>query len=205
MAAVLVIGIDSDIGAALAAHHTALGDVVHTTSRNGKGTYDLELAHPRRWPKLTQQYDRVYYTIGIDDRRSTRIEVMQVNALMALDCIQSYVRAVRDGGSIVCLTSAWGSISRVAELGAEEANRSTWYKMSRAAFNMGITIASRQRQSINWLLVHPGVVRTKGTVGSTFQEYKITPEQSAQGIVGVADVNKQQLAFVDYLGNPITF
>jgi NAD(P)-dependent dehydrogenase (short-subunit alcohol dehydrogenase family) len=57
---ILVIGVDSDIGAAIAAHHTAQGAVVHTTSRNGKGTYDLELAHPRRWPKLGQKYDCIY-------------------------------------------------------------------------------------------------------------------------------------------------
>lgn len=201
---ILVIGVDSDIGAAIAEHHTAQGDVVHTTSRNGKGTYDLELAHPRRWPKLTQQYDRVYYTIGIDDRRSTRIEVMQVNALMALDCVQSYAKAVRAGGVLSCLTTAWGSVSRVLELTAEEANRSTWYKMSRAAFNMGIAIASRQRQDINWRLVHPGVVRTKGTEGSVFQEYKITPQQSAEGIVqNVAGA--EQFAFIDYQGKAIAF
>lgn len=201
---ILVIGIDSDIGAAIAERHTAQGDVVHTTSRNGKGTYDLELAHPRRWPKLTQQYDRVYYTIGIDDRRSTRIEVMQVNALMALDCVQSYAKAVRAGGVLSCLTTAWGSVSRVLELTAEEANRSTWYKMSRAAFNMGIAIASRQRQDINWRLVHPGVVRTKGTEGSVFQEYKITPQQSAEGIVeNVAGA--EQFAFIDYQGKAIAF
>lgn len=201
---ILVIGIDSDIGAAIAAHHTAQGDVVHTTSRNGKGTYDLELAHPRRWPKLQQKYDRIYYTIGIDDRRSTRIEVMQVNALMAMDCVTAYAKAVKDGGVFVCLTTAWGSVQRVTELDAEEATRSTWYKMSRAAFNMGVAIASRQYQNINWRLVHPGVVRTKGTTGSTFQEYKITPQQSAEGIVNWV-AGAEQFAFIDYTGKTIPF
>jgi hypothetical protein len=47
-------------------------------------------------------------------------------------------------------------------------------------------------------------VRTKGTVGSTFQEYKITPQQSAEGIVNSV-AGAEQFAFIDYTGKTIGF
>ena len=200
---VLIIGVDSDIGSAIAEEHRGRGDVVETTSRNDRGTYDLELAHPLRWPSLTAEYDAIYYCIGIDDLRTTRIEVMQINALMAIDCIGKYAKNLRAGGTFVALTTSWGSAQRVAELTGEQANRSTWYKMSRAAFNMGVTVMSRRYQQKNWVLMHPGVVRTKGTERYKFDEYKIDAATSASGIVTQTLANTKQLAYIDYQGNSI--
>jgi NAD(P)-dependent dehydrogenase (short-subunit alcohol dehydrogenase family) len=202
---ILVIGVDSDIGTEISIQLTKEGHFVETTSRNGKGTYDLELAHPLRWPKIQVSYDIIYYCVGIDDLRSTRIEVMQINALMAMDCISAMSRCLKPGGTIVCLTTAWASMTQVSQLTADQAARSTWYKMSRSAFNMGIVILSRRFQDKNWMLIHPGVVRTKGTSHYKFDEYKITPAESAAGIIKQVSANNRQLSYIDYSGKIIPF
>lgn len=202
---ILVVGVDSDIGAAIAARHRALGDRVETTSRNGRGTYHLELAHPRMWPALTTDaYDIMYYCIGIGDGRASRMEVVQINAFGAWDYVSNTApRVVREGGSIVVLSSGWASITAI------KSAKSPVYRMSKAALNMGIACLAQHFPTYNWLLVNPGMVNTKMTqnlrISATHERDFIEADVSAAGVVEQSTKNKRQFAFVDYLGNTVPF
>lgn len=202
---IIVIGADSDIAKAIVVKHRALGDNVETTSRNGNGTYTLELAHPRMWPVLqAKAYDVMYYCIGIGDGRSTRAEVMQINAFGAWDYLSNTApRVVRDGGRIVVLSSGWGSI---AELKSAKA---PMYRMSKAALNMAVGCLAQVFLTHTWTLVNPGMVRTKLTANLQASDTHIMdfiePEVSAEGVVTAAMQVKEHFSFIDYLGNKVPF
>lgn len=201
---ILVIGIDSDIGAAIAERHTALGDTVHTTSRRGKGTYNLELVHPLMWPKLqAKTYDKLYYCIGVGDGRVSRAEVMQINAFLACDCLFAMRPSVKDGGKIIILSSGWSSISQM------RSSKALVYRMSKAALNMGVAGMANRDQTVKWILMNPGMVDTKMTsnlmMSQTLATEFIDVGTSAQGVVSAADAVTEQFSFVDYLGQTMTF
>jgi NAD(P)-dependent dehydrogenase (short-subunit alcohol dehydrogenase family) len=201
---VLVVGVDSGIGAAIAQRHSALGDVVETTSRNGKGTYALELAHPQMWPRLENNtYDMVYYCIGIGDGRSTRMEVMQVNAFSTWDYLNTIVRTVKPGGKIVVLSSGWGSIGELRSA------KSPMYRMSKAALNMGVACLAQRYLTHTWVLMNPGMVRTKLTTNlqtsATHEMDFIDPHTSAVGVVNAASKVTDHFSFVDYNGAVVPF
>lgn len=197
---ILIVSVDSDIGKGLFKVHTERGDTVETTSRNGNGTYNVELVHPLTWPNLpAKEYDMIYYTIGTNDARVSRMEVMQINAFLSVDFLGTKaVNAVKPGGKIVVLSSGWGSI------GSVRSARAPSYRMSKAALNMGIAVLANRNPSIQWLLVHPGYVATKMTRGSTPPD-AITIEESVKGIANVSMLAGEQFAFVDYTGATVPF
>lgn len=203
MKKVLIVGIDSDIAKGIKAKHDAAGDRVVTTSRNGIGDYRLELVHPTTWPQFKEEFDILYYCIGIGDSRYSRMEVMQVNAFMANDFLGSVVKYVKPGGTIVGLTTLWGSVSEMATIPIQFATQNVAYKMSRAAFNMGFVILSRRFNAYNWVLMHPGTVRTKAT--KNLQAQMIDIDTSASGIIKTVDANTKQFVFVDYSGRELKF
>lgn len=205
MSKILIASIDSDIGVEIAQQLKDQGHSVTTTSRNGNGDYHLELAHNLSWPKLPEaEFDTIYYTIGIGDKRSTRIEVMQINAFLSVDFLGYAARAVKPGGSIVALTTLWGSISAVSNLPPQLATLSQAYKMSRAAFNMGVTIQSKRFPQLRWLLIHPGIVDTKATQGWNRND-KISAKDSAAGVINVGSLSKYPAMFMDYNGQKVDF
>lgn len=199
---VLVASVDSDIGAAIASKHRELGHEVSATSHNGKPqTINLELAHPFTWPKLVPgSVDRLYYTIGIGDGRATRNEVMQINAFLSCDFLNMAAAAIVDDGQIVVLSSGWGSISSVASV------RAPYYRMSKAALNMGVAIAAHRHTRIRWTLMHPGLVKTKMTRWMRTGEQALTPEESAAGVIASATAHAHRpFCFVDYQGQTVPF
>ena len=194
---VLVVGVDSDLGLALALAHKGQGDSVVTTSRNGKGDFKFELNHPYSWPKF-EQFDRLYYTIGIGESRSSRMEVMQTNCFATLDFLSYAVKSAKSDSKIVVLSSEWGSVSRCAAANAQ------WYRISKAALNMGVAIMSNRHPNIKWILMQPGFVHTKMTAEMKVRSDTITTAESAAGMVGVVN-NINQFGFYDYLGQEIEF
>lgn len=201
---IMVIGVDSDIGAAIAARHVAMGDEVHTTSRRGKGTHKLELVHPLQWPKLEQKvYDRLYYCIGVGDGRISRAEVIHINAFLTCDCLFKMRESVKDGGKIVVLSSGWSSISQL------RSSKALVYRMSKAALNMGVAGMANRDRTVNWILMNPGMVDTKMTenlmMSQTLASEFISTAESAEGVVKSADAVTKQFAFVDYQGQEVPF
>lgn len=198
---VLVASIDSDIGAEIAAQHTARGDTVFTTSRNGKGDFHVELLNFNTWlPGSELLVDRIYFTMGVNDDRRSRAEVMHINGFLSTDFIDSIARHLVVGGKFTVLTSGWGSVSRVL------ADNNRAYRMSKAALNMGVACLAKRYSKRNWLLMQPGMVRTKITAGIDEAKYKlIEASESAAGIIQVTDQEQSQFSFRDYQGNILTF
>ena len=167
-----------------------------TTSRNGRGDIKFELNHPYSWPKL-EQFDRLYYTIGIGEARSSRMEVMQTNCFATLDFLSYAVKSAKDDAKIIVLSSEWGSISRCGAANAQ------WYRISKAALNMGIAIMSNRHQNVKWILMQPGFVHTKMTADMKVKN-AITTIESAAGMINTVN-NIDHFGFYDYLGQEIEF
>lgn len=198
---VLIASVDSDIGAAIQQYYANQPDVeVDATSRNGKGIFNLELVHPLTWPNLpAQEYDIIYFTIGINDARASRMEVMQINAFLTCDFLGSKAAAaVKPGGKIVILSSGWGSISQLRSAKAAS------YRMSKAAMNMGVAVLATRFQKVNWILMHPGFVDTKMTRAALPSE-NISATESAEGVIKAATAFDKHFGFIDYQGNEVPF
>lgn len=199
---VLIISVDSDIGDQIAYQHIQAGDEVLATSRNKKTRFHLQLAHPLTWPKFEGQegtFDRIYYTIGVGDGSASRIEVMQVNCYMSLDCIVKYEPMLKDGGQMVVFTSGWSSITEL------RSGKAPVYRMSKAALNMGVAIQANKNSRVQWVLVHPGLVDTKMTKYLNSPQEMLTPEQSAQAILSMLPNVTKHFSFMEYTGREIPF
>ena len=99
---------------------------------------------------------------------------------------------------MIILSSMWGSISNV------NSQRAIYYRMSKAALNMGISTIKHQYPEMQFTLMHPGLVKTKMTE-NIHNAPMITTEESAKGIIKVSSEIKSKFAFVDYLGNNVLF
>ena len=198
---VLIASVDSDIGAAIQQQYAGQPGVeVDATSRNRKGIFNLELVHPLTWPNLpAQEYDIIYFTIGINDARASRMEVMQINAYLTCDFLGSKAaNAVKPGGKIVVLSSEWSSIQLIRSAKAAS------YRMSKVAMNMGVAVLATRFPKTNWILMHPGFVDTKMT-RSALPTDNISAAESAAGIIKSAEAYNKQFGFINYLGNEVPF
>lgn len=196
---VLVAGVDSDIGAAIAAQHAARGDEVTTTSRNGKGKHFLEITNPYTWPKFGKQvFDTIYYTIGISDYKNSRAEVMHINAFASVDFLNYLVPWASPGAKMVVLTSEWGSIR-----GCDGWNNQT-YRMTKAALNMGVATLHKRHPYLHWVLMQPGFTKTKMTANVKGVKM-LTTDTSAAGIIASASAVTEKFSFIDYTGKPLEF
>lgn len=193
---VAVIGIDSSIGAALAAHHEAKGDTVIRFSRK-PGT------ETTRWFDLTQRQswtrpigcDRIYYLIrGNSGNESTDVALGSIQSVRYLQWLSDELSS----GEIVVFSSTMGSIASIHVPGDIP------YRMMKAALNMGVRCLSMRTKGLKWLLVNPGLVYTKATQESldagTFLHGSnpISAEQAAQEVDNVVTSGKYSNgAFVD--------
>ena len=202
---VLIVGYDSDIAKDITKIHRERGDNVKITSRNKAGDYHVELAHSTTWPTFNETYDLVYYCIGLGDTRSTRMEVMQINCFLALDFLSRMTQWVKPGGKIIALTTRWGSITTVSMLDPESAKLSANYKISRAAFNMGVVILSKRFRQFTWVLMHPGTVETKATVNFPKTVMKLSTRESAEGVVKASNEATKPIQFIDWTGQELQF
>lgn len=195
---ILVAGIDSDIGYEIAAVHRELGDEVVTTSRNGKGDHHMEISHPYGWPRFeANAFDKIYYTVGIHDGRSSRMEVMQVNAFATYDFLNSVGSSLKQGGQCVVLSSGWGSIAGV------QGQQNVWYRMSKAALNMGVAVLAQRYTHCRWTLMQPGWVLSK--INRAGGPQALTPRYSADTLVHAAKNVTEHFAFIDNTGKKMEF
>ena len=200
----LIASVDSDIGKALRTELQDANPDILCTSRRAGASVPLELAHPLTWPKFTADtIDEVWYTIGIGDSRSTRLEVMQVNAFLTCDFLGTLAaRGLVAGAKIVVLSSEWGSVSRFAD-DPKARPVSPAYRMSKAALNMGVALLAKRYQQFNWILMQPGMVDTKMT--RNLGGDALSPSQSASAMIAAVAAETRQFCFIDYLGKDVGF
>jgi len=124
-------------------------------------------------------------------------EVMAVNALGPMLAARALGGTVRDGGTIVALSSTLGSI------GANSGGGLYTYRMSKAALNAGLKTLSIElkRRDIAVAALHPGWVKTDmGGAGA-----EVGVEDSVTGLRAViAGLTPAKTgAFLDYRGNAL--
>lgn len=194
-----IVGIDSDIGLQVARLHRERGDVVIATSRNGlPDTRPMELVNPGSWWIPDHTVQRLYYNIAVGDGKLSRAEVMHVNAFLASDYLNAVARAAIPGMQIVVYTSEWGSISSVRNA------RALHYRMSKAALNMGVAALQHRHPHVRFLLLHPGLVRTKMLKGN-FDVPVLTPVESAAQTLALLDGWDGSFAFLAADGRKLTW
>ncbi len=124
-------------------------------------------------------------------------EVMAVNALGALLAARVFGPRLRDGGTIVALSSTLGSI------GANSGGGLYSYRMSKAALNAGLkTLAIElKRRQIAVAALHPGWVKTD--MGGTGAEVDVGVSVSGLREVIAALTPEHTGVFLDYRGNTL--
>lgn len=195
---VKIISVDSDIGAAIRDIHVARGDDVIATSRNGKTNVHFELTNPTSW--TYEPVDRVYFAIAHGEGRVSRDEVMKVNALLPIDYLNIYAKSVPNNVEFIVFTSRWGSIS------ACDNARALYYRQSKAALNMGVKSLSAVWPRHSWMLLHPGLVRTKMLRRqNSYNQVPIAPNESAGAFIAMLDKWDKKLIFCDQHGQEIAW
>lgn len=194
-----IVGIDSDIGLQVYRQHIARGDQAIATSRNLiADTRPMELVNPGTWWIPDHTVQRLYYNIAVGDGKLSRAEVMHVNAFLAIDYLNAVARAAIPGMQIVVYTSEWGSISSVRNA------RALHYRMSKAALNMGVAALQHRHPHVRFLLLHPGLVRTKMLKGN-FDVPVLTPVESAAQTLALLDGWDGSFAFLAADGRKLTW
>lgn len=157
---VVILSVDSDIGAELSTLHAAVGDVVLGTSRHDErlstAVTKLDIKDAASWtpPGQWADADLVYYLIAVNEQPDAA-NVMLVNAVWSVEVLRRLAHGVKQGCKIVVFTSEYGSIQRANN------NTAVNYRMSKAALNMGVKCLSLGVKKLHWCLYHPGLVRTK--------------------------------------------
>jgi NAD(P)-dependent dehydrogenase (short-subunit alcohol dehydrogenase family) len=176
----LIIGVDSAIGSAI---YKLLPNSTCTSRRDGSDHIYLDvLTNP--WPVFGQKFDQVYYCIStVSDPQTT----METNATKSVECLSHIAQWMADQGTVTVLTSIMGSLMKGFMMPANEA--SLYYRMSKAALNMGVMELAQQHKNINWQLVHPGFVNTKLTRNLSYIDQAVDPEYAAEKIVNLPKIN----------------
>lgn len=174
---ILIASGDSVIGSALAEFWRSKGhDVVCTTRYGDKSSpYYLDVRE-RTWQHQGPKFDRIVYTIAHDAPQSV-IDVFEVNTIGAFEWLSlAASTAATDTAQIAVMTSQFGSIGELSN------TQAMWYRMSKAALNMGVSLLQKQNPSQQWMCLHPGLVDTPMSKGYTYTHGKISPETSAKHI-----------------------
>lgn len=175
---VLIVGADSGIGKALC---EAIPGSLGTSRRNETSHLYMDVMDSNTYPDISA--DMVYYCIGASGSRPAE-EILAVNAIKSYQFLEHIAKRMNDGGTIRVLSSVAGSLDITNRMSMKLV--SPYYKMSKAALNMGVIKLHSDFPNINWQLLHPGIVRTKMTEHMVFTDSKyqfITPEESAEKIL----------------------
>ncbi len=186
----IVIGVDSGIGKAI---HELLPDALGTSRRNDSKFIQLDIKDKSSWPVFQNKFSKVYYCIGISTEAD---ETMEVNATRSIEFLQYIAPHVND--KIVVLTSILGALTKGNVISADTA--SIYYRMSKAALNMGVMELSKQFEHINWQLVHPGFVRTKLTGNLSHIDQAVDPLIAAKQIINVPTIKGLSYIELDVTG-----
>jgi NAD(P)-dependent dehydrogenase (short-subunit alcohol dehydrogenase family) len=188
----LVVGVDSDIGLAL---YKSIPNCI-ATSRKIKEHIYLDLEDKSSWPKF-DSLDLVYYCIGVNGRDNSPEKVINVNGILSYEFLEHLTQFLSDGATVYVLTSLVSSMTVNAKT---EIKSNVYYKMSKSVLNMGVIDLHHRYKNINWILVHPGFVKTKMTAGLNIQT-AISPEQSSKNILAIPKY--KGLKFLNANGNII--
>lgn len=183
----LIASVDSDIGKALYENiPNATG-----TSRRQEGFLYLDI--DEGFPQF-DSFDEVYYTIGVGGTKPIE-DMMRINATNSYAFLDHIAKYVTSGGRINVLSSIAGSLQSNLDINI---GANVYYKMSKAALNMGVIQLSQKHRHLNWTIIHPGFVNTKMTQG---KNAPMEPDQCARKILSLPKL--QGLNFLHVNGNTI--
>jgi NAD(P)-dependent dehydrogenase (short-subunit alcohol dehydrogenase family) len=179
---ILIASGDSVIGSALAHHYQQAGyTVVCTTRKCDPQEANYLDVRERRWQHTGPKFDRVVYTIA-HDAPTGPLDVFSVNTVGAYNWLGLVAAtACAPGAQVAVLTSQFGSIEEVSN------TQVPWYRMSKAALNMGVKLLAHKHTDLRWLCVHPGLVDTPMTKGLSYTHEKLHPQDSARMIADLLD------------------
>lgn len=145
-----------------------------------------------KWPRV----DILINNAGIFLESETRDDFLNsflVNTVVPFEIVQAIKNKLKEAShpKSVEITSQMGSIS-------DSSGGYLTYRSSKAALNMLIKSLSFEQSWLNFILIHPGWVRTRMGGASA----PMTPEESAEKIWKVIDSSKIEDSgkFRDYLG-----
>ncbi len=191
----LIVGVDSGIGSAI---YSRLPDSTGTSKRHGSGHVFLDVLDQVSWPTFVNNFDNVYYCIAVDGLQGTPQETMHINAVQSVLYLDHLVQFVRSGGTVRVLTSIMGSMTKGFMMPVNDANM--FYRMSKAALNMGVMDLAKKYPHINWQLVHPGFVNTKITKNLSYIDQAIEPDYAAEKIVNLPNIDGISYVEIDASG-----
>jgi NAD(P)-dependent dehydrogenase (short-subunit alcohol dehydrogenase family) len=174
---ILIASGDSAIGSALAHHYQQQGhEVVCTTRKCHPDNSNYLDVRERRWQPTGQKFDRVVFTIAHDAPKKA-LDLFEVNVVGAFDWLDLVARqGVNPNAQMVVMTSQFGSIGGLSN------QQAVWYRMSKAALNMGVALLQKRHPTLRWMCLHPGLVESPMTKNLKYSHSKITPEKSAEYI-----------------------
>jgi hypothetical protein len=151
---------------------------------------------------LPEQYDQVYYCLGIAAKNHTPLDVYNINALLAVEFLDHLAGFVKPGGIVRIMSSITGSITSVLDNPMPAVH--LHYKMSKAALNIGVATLHHKHKNVTWQLIHPGLVKTKMTAGVLDHvPGAIDPDTCADYLTALPHQHQTQLQFLNYDGNII--
>lgn len=193
---VFVIGASRGIGLELVRQYLDAGERVIATARDEAGlarlrdlgaqAMKLDVSNPASisglsWQLDGEKIDVAYYVAGVfaqEDAKSPPTQqafdsMMHANVLGAMQALPQVAPWVEEAeGQFVFLTSDFAQISGV------ENSRAWVYHVSKAALNMAVVAAQPDYPKAQFLLIHPGWVRTDmGT-----PDAPLLPEESVAAI-----------------------
>ena len=221
MKSVVITGANRGIGLELTKQFLDNGSKVYATFRSDSGgleqidspnlnTYQLDVRDGELIQKLVEsidgEVDLLINNAGVADGRWQSIseidmeyalEVINVNAISPLLVTQKFQNKMKNGSTIVMISSLMGSISDCMS------GRSYAYRASKSALNM-FSIAMKnelQNEGISVLILHPGWVATDmGGPNAT-----VSPEESVRGMIERINEHDLEMSgrYVEYDGTPI--
>lgn len=221
MKSVVITGANRGIGLELTKQFLDNGSKVYATFRSDSGgleqidnpnlkTYQLDVRDGDLIQKLVEsidgEVDLLINNAGVADGRWQSIseidmeyalEVINVNAISPLLVTQKFQNKMKNGSTIVMISSLMGSISDCMS------GRSYAYRASKSALNM-FSIAMKnelQNEGISVLILHPGWVATDmGGPNAT-----VSPEESVSGMIERINEHDLEMSgrYVEYDGTPI--
>ena len=205
---VFVIGASRGIGLELVRQYLDAGERVIATARDDAGmgrlrdlgaqAMKLDVTNPASvsglsWQLDGEKIDVAYYVAGVfsaEDAKSPPTQqafdsMMHANVLGAMQALPQVAPWVEEAqGQFVFLTSDF------AQIGGVDSSRAWVYHVSKAALNMAVVAAQPDYPNAQFLLIHPGWVRTDmGTSAAP-----MLPEDSVAAIRATVAARKPRAA-----------
>lgn len=191
----LIVGADSGIGSALLAR---IPDSVGTSRKDASDHIFLDVVEEGYWPSFDTKFEDVYFCIAVDGLSNSPAETIDINATQSIKFLEYLTQFISDGGTIRVLTSVMGSLSKGFMMPVNDANM--FYRMSKAALNMGVMDLAKRHEHINWQLVHPGFVKTKLTRHLSYIEQATEPDYAAEKIINLPKIEGISYIEIDATG-----